>query len=381
MLSTDTWYFVAATNDGSTSRIYINGELTNTSNCGAPAGPTADLRIGVHSILSNNERYWDGSIDDVSIWDAVLTDNDILNLYQTSVNGGEEGLVAYWSFNSGDGSTLYDHSGNANHGVIDGAAWSDDAIIPPIPPVSGGNNSLRFDGVNDWVSFDGSVIPGSGDVTVQAWSYAPENYGYKEIVAQGNGGTCCAYFIGPQSDGNMRVMHSWQGIDVDYPYGEWVNTTVVKNNDGTKLYMNGQLAASTGSTELPSDNPFYIGTQWNNNENERWQGNIDEVRVWNIARDQESIQADLYQELNGDEEGLIGYWNFNEGEGNTLTDLSENGNDGTINGATWSGDVPVLGCIDPYAENYDQMQAPMMAAASTLRSRSHSPSRIMQTLG
>ena len=143
VLSTDTWYFVAATNDGSTSRIYINGELTNTSNCGAPAGPTADLRIGVHSILSNNERYWDGSIDDVSIWDAVLTDNDILNLYETSVNGGEEGLVAYWSFNSGDGSTLYDHSGNANHGVIDGAMWSDDAIIPPTPPVSGGNNSLR----------------------------------------------------------------------------------------------------------------------------------------------------------------------------------------------------------------------------------------------
>ena len=52
VLSTDTWYFVAATNDGSTSRIYINGELTNTSNCGARAGPTADLRIGVHSIFA-----------------------------------------------------------------------------------------------------------------------------------------------------------------------------------------------------------------------------------------------------------------------------------------------------------------------------------------
>ena len=92
-LSTGTWYFVAATNDGSTSRIYINGELTNTSNCGAPAGPTADLRIGIHSILSNDERYWDGSIDDVSIWDVVLTDADILNLYETSVNGDEEGLA------------------------------------------------------------------------------------------------------------------------------------------------------------------------------------------------------------------------------------------------------------------------------------------------
>ena len=153
-------------------------------------------------------------------------------------------------------------------------------------------------------------------------------------------------------------MHSWQGIDVNYPYGEWVNTTVVKNNDGTKLYMNGSLVATTGSTELPSDYPFFIGTQWDNNENERWKGRIDEVRVWNIARDEASIQADLYQELNGDEEGLIGYWNFDDGQGSSLTDLSGNGRNGAINGATWSGDAapvqpPSYGCTDIYASNFN----------------------------
>ena len=49
-------------------------------------------------------------------------------------------------------------------------------------------------------------------------------------------------------------------------------------------------------------------------------------------------------------------WNFNEGEGITLTDLGSNGNDGTIIGATWTGDAPeplVLGCMDSYAENYN----------------------------
>ena len=64
----------------------------------------------------------------------------------------------------------------------------------------------------------------------------------------------------------------------------------------------------------------------------------------------------MYSNLNGDEWGLIGYWNFNEGEGTTLIDQTSNGNDGIIYGPNWSEDVPVepvYGCTDPFAGNYD----------------------------
>ena len=37
---------------------------------------------------------------------------------------------------------------------------------------------------------------------------------------------------------------------------------------------------------------------------------------------------------------MVGYWNFNEGDGNIVHDLSGNGNHGTIYGATWNDDVP-----------------------------------------
>lgn len=33
--------------------------------------------------------------------------------------------------------------------------------------------------------------------------------------------------------------------------------------------------------------------------------------------------------------GLVGYWNFDEGSGTVANDTSGNGNNGTINGATW----------------------------------------------
>ena len=57
----------------------------------------------------------------------------------------------------------------------------------------------------------------------------------------------------------------------------------------------------------------------------------------------ENIQQNIYCPP-GSESGLVGYWNFEEGEGNTVYDLSGNGNDGTINGATYSTDVPEQSC-------------------------------------
>ena len=201
-------------------------------------------------------------------------------------------------------------------------------------------NSLSFDGVDDYISFAHSVIPTTGDVSVQAWAYAEQNNGYSNIIAQGDP-TNGAYFVGYQSDNLMRISHEWSNIDVAYPFGEWVQITVVKNDGGTKIYFNSQLAAETTSTMLPTDNPLFIGVQYSGNS-EHWSGNIDEVRIWNIALSDAEIQSNYNAVLTGNESGLVGYWNFNEGEGSTLTDLSGNGNDGTIYGATWSTDFPLF---------------------------------------
>ncbi len=58
-------------------------------------------------------------------------------------------------------------------------------------------------------------------------------------------------------------------------------------------------------------------------------GQIDEVRIFNYARTPEEIQATMNTTLTGDEAGLVGYWNFDDG---TAEDLSPNRNDGTLYG-------------------------------------------------
>ena len=80
---------------------------------------------------------------------------------------------------------------------------------------------------------------------------------------------------------------------------------------------------------------------------------INEVSVWNIGLTQSQIQSIMNNGPNGNENYLVGYWNFNEGSGETVYDLSGNENHGTIHGATWSTDVPTSGCTDPLAYNYN----------------------------
>ena len=93
-----------------------------------------------------------------------------------------------------------------------------------------------------------------------------------------------------------------------------------------------------------------IGKQWGDN-GEHWDGNLDEVAIWNTALTEEQIQPYLSSSLSGSETGLVGYWNFNEGESTTLTDQTSNGNNGTIVGATWSDDAPTTGGGDADYQN------------------------------
>jgi hypothetical protein len=66
---------------------------------------------------------------------------------------------------------------------------------------------------------------------------------------------------------------------------------------------------------------------------------VDEVSLWNIALTQQQVQDYMEADLT-DATGLVGYWNFNSGSGETANDASGNENHGSIYGATWSTNVP-----------------------------------------
>jgi len=120
---------------------------------------------------------------------------------------------------------------------------------------------------------------------------------------------------------------------------------VVTTFDGTNIryYVNGTQSGGTVATTNPPANTasVNIGRRPYTASEQNFNGNIDEVRVFSTQLTQAQIN-DLYYNRIVPRTSLVGEWLFNEGSGSTATDTSGQGNNGTITGATYTTDVPMI---------------------------------------
>ncbi len=130
-----------------------------------------------------------------------------------------------------------------------------------------------------------------------------------------------------------------------YNDGVWHTAVIIKNNSNNLLetYVDGTLSSTF--TETPNVGTLEI--EAGGDFAHHYEGNIDNLSIWSKTLSQQEIQQYINCPPNGSESDLVGYWNFEEGSGTTALDLTSNGNDGTINGATYSTDVPVQNCSVP----------------------------------
>jgi hypothetical protein len=108
------------------------------------------------------------------------------------------------------------------------------------------------------------------------------------------------------------------------------------------LYIDGALVADntaitggeiyTGYWKIGGGNLLY----WSNCPSSyHFNGMIDEVRIWNLARSQSDIQMNMNREISSEEEGLLNYWRFNEGSGTTIYDRTLLNNGILVGGIEW----------------------------------------------
>ncbi|PHS79780.1 MAG: hypothetical protein COB59_00390, partial [Rhodospirillaceae bacterium] len=123
--------------------------------------------------------------------------------------------------------------------------------------------------------------------------------------------------------------------------GQWYHIAGTYNGSEVALYIDGAKQGTTGATTGTIGSPANIGSiigaeASGSGTSNYFTGSIDEVRVWNTTRTVTEIQDNMARQLNGDETGLAGYWNFNEGVGAQVIDQSAASNTGTVNnGATY----------------------------------------------
>jgi len=125
--------------------------------------------------------------------------------------------------------------------------------------------------------------------------------------------------VDPYTNGSFDNDNQPSGIPDFATNDQWIHFAMTYDQTAVTLYVNGvQQARKVGAGMLATTlTQLTIG---GNPRGAYFNGQIDEFRVWNVARSQADIMATMNHALKGDEAGLVGYFKFDDGAGTTAKD-------------------------------------------------------------
>jgi uncharacterized protein YjdB len=216
------------------------------------------------------------------------------------------------------------------------------------------NNGLNTGGVNDYVSIPNSLSAANG-MTIEYWVKTTMTSASGSQWFNGNG-IVDAEVGGVTNDFGTALLNNKAAFGIGSPdftiqsvssinTGNWTHVAATwdKTSGAMKLYINGVLEASgTGATNYRNAPPdIFIGAT--QTLSQQFDGTVDEVRIWNTARSQSQIQANMNCDVAQDPT-LVAYYRFDEGtaSGNNTglsnaLDYSGNHNCGTFVNMTLNG--------------------------------------------
>jgi hypothetical protein len=175
IITTNKWYHLAATYDGSSLRIYVNGKLEGTiAASDTLARTTNNFRIGSRNAYVTNTNT-NGIIDEARVWDIPRTEAEIQNSMNRTIPGNTPGLVGYWRFDDGSGTsavceTPYHNNGTLMHMSLPSAWITSTASIGETSIFAESANITETSGTPVDVVFGaGPEGPGSGRSMAIMW--------------------------------------------------------------------------------------------------------------------------------------------------------------------------------------------------------------------
>ena len=199
------------------------------------------------------------------------------------------------------------------------------------------NYALSFDGTDDIVTVPfASDLDVTNAFTIEAWVDATSANGGGIASMWGEGGLpdkLLLQLTGGDVVGRIAVAGQTT-VSATMPLNTWTHVALSYDGATMLLYLNGVQAGSTDiAGALPLENlPFRLGIEdVNLGVRTFFNGSLDEVRFWNVARSAADIAANYQASISPTSTGLIAYWNFNEAQSSqTVTDITTHGNNGTL---------------------------------------------------
>ena len=134
----DTWYHAAVTYDGTTFRLYLNGNPEASAAVSTTPRHDSAQRFALgtsYSTSNSTGGFFAGRIDEARVWNRALSQAEIQAAMYQEVTSGT-GLTSRWGMNEAAGSSLGNSVSGGASATISGATWTTDTpiVLPPTAP-------------------------------------------------------------------------------------------------------------------------------------------------------------------------------------------------------------------------------------------------------
>jgi hypothetical protein len=364
------WTHIAVIDTGSTHLIFFNGVQKSTIKVGSYSSPLSfnALRIGcVDGDGGGPRAFYNGQIEDVRIYNRALTETEIAILAKSPKRVGgavaDSSLVGHWEMEDNEighvAGRAQDETLNANHGSFTNFANLTTAFTSDTSPKSfSPNQSLIFDGVNDYLTSIGSLgsyafIQNTARFTFSFWmklASATNRYiiagntnsaghkGFQLSFENGVGAGTKAIRIATLNSvaGGSVIFRTTDNAIIDT---KWHHVVIVANGsaDSALIFIDGEPVSITSKVNnaLSSGNSsliLTIGSQ-TNGFTFPFGGQLDDFRIYDVALSTSNIIYLFTGGTSGTDPGsanLKGYWKLDD---STVQDSTGNNNHGIGLGA------------------------------------------------
>ncbi|MEZ4874702.1 MAG: HYR domain-containing protein [Flavobacteriaceae bacterium] len=197
----------------------------------------------------------------------------------------------------------------------------------------GSDFALDFDGVNDFVSVPNASasLAGTNSFTLEGWVFprntAPNFPNFDGFFGFRNESNADIYLLHLTTNSVEARFRNSSGVNFDVVgaglvVNQWQHLSFTYDGANLRLYINGNLVGTTpasGNFTSSTTEPFYIGQTLFFGTPFRLNGQVDEVRFWNVARSQAEILASMNLSLVSPQPGLVMNYTIEEGTGSAIT--------------------------------------------------------------
>ncbi len=297
------WHSLTLTYDINLSKYNLYIDAVNQ---GEQYNKFSPIDISSYNLLFGNE--WDGSgeqiggiLDDFRIYNRSLSPSEVRQLYNWA-----PGPVGYWKLDENTGTSAFDSSGNGYTGSFtNNPIWKIGKIGNALNFTNTSNNGSTVT-ISDQDNLD---LASDGNISVAAWIYRTadsrtDNGSSGTIVAKkASGGTGWYLATGDSDSGNAnKIMFGvdgseWGNSNTSITNNQWyhVEATIMTGKILT-MYINGVIDSLYTLATPPATNSTNVTIGFGNtdgNQNNAFNGMIDDVKIYNYTRSQSQVVEDM----------------------------------------------------------------------------------------